>query len=228
MVTAMAERRRYTGTQRLQIAWSLGIVVMVGLVLGINQTTAMPVSPVLATLVLSVLWLVGLALLGFRERRQWNTMVDRSSFTRQVGPHAADLEKIVDGRSVTVSTTVPGLFSQTHTEISTNVTGVDASFTVEFERIENGEASGGVTTGDDSLDGRYAIDGSASNVDRILSSDVRSALLDIGTPGVCTVTGETVTFEVPFTTLSQGELDAIAEAVVSIAERVETVGKADR
>jgi hypothetical protein len=228
MVTAMDERRRYTGTQRLQIAWSLGIVVIVGLVLGASQTTGLPVSPLVVTLALSVVWLVGLGTLGFRERRQWNRMVDQSSFTRQVGPHAADLEKIVEGRSVTVSTTVPGLVSQTHTEISANVTGVDASFSVEFERIENGSRGGGVTTGDDSLDERYLIEGSASNVDRILSPDVRSALLDIQTPGVCTVTGETVTFEVPFTNLSQGELDSIAEAVVTIAERVETVGTADR
>jgi hypothetical protein len=85
-----------------------------------------------------------------------------------------------------------------------------------------------MTTGDDSLDERYVIDGSASNVNRILSQDVRSALMDIQTPGECTVTGETVTFEVPFTTLSPRELDVIAEAVVTIAKRVETVGSTNR
>lgn len=224
----MAERRRYTGTQRLQIGWSLGIVVVFGLLVGVTQTTAVPVSLVVITLLLSVVWLVGLGVLGFRERRQWNNMVDQSSFTRQVGPHAADLEKIVDGRSVTVSTTVSGLFSQTHTELSANVTGVDATFTVVFNRVDNGDLDDGMTTGDDSLDERYVIDGSASNVNRILSQDVRSALMDIQTPGECTVTGETVTFEVPFTTLSPRELDAIAEAVVTIAKRVETVGSTNR
>lgn len=228
MVTAMAKRRRYTGTQRLQIAWSLGIFAVFGLIVGVTQTTAVPVSLVVISLLLSVVWVVGLGVLGFRERSQWNNMVDQSSFTRQVGPHAADLENIVEGRSVTVSTTVPGLFAQTHTELSANVTGVDASFTVEFERVEDGTPGDGLTTGDDSLDERYVIDGSASNVNRILSQDVRSALMDIQTPGECTVTGETVTFEVPFTTLSPRELDAIAEAVVTIAKRVETVGSTNR
>lgn len=224
MDTVMVERRQYTGTQRLQIGWSLGILVLAGVLLTVEQSASIPVSPVAVTLLLSISWLAGLALLGLRERRQWNEMVDRSSFTRQVGPHAADLETIIDGRSVTVSTTVPGLFSQTHTALETSVTGVDASFTVRFERLEACETDTAIGDGD--FDRTYHVRGSEQNVSRILTPDVRAALLEIRTPGVCTVTGVSVSYEVPFTSLSPEELETIAEAVVVAASRVEEAGQA--
>ncbi len=222
----MAGRRAYTGTQRLQLAWSLGIVAVVGIALGVNQWIGLPVSVILVLVLLSVSWFFGLGLLGFRDRRQWNKLVERSSFSRQTGPHAADLEKIVEGRSVTVSTTVPGILSQTHTELRTTVADVETSFSVRLERVQEGGFERGVETGTEALDQQYVIEGSEANVSRVLSADVQSALLDIDTPGVCTVTGEYVSFVVPFTSLSADELDTIAIALVAIAARVEEVGDA--
>lgn len=223
----MAERRRYTGTQRLQIAWSLALALALGIVFCIDRTAGLPVSAVVLVLLISVAWFVGLGGLGFRERRQWNRMVSASSFSRQAGPHTADLEQIVDGRSVTVSTAVPGPFSQTYTELRTSVAGVDASFTVQFSHEDAPAPGHGITTGNEQFDDQFAIEGSEQNVNRILSPDVRSALLDIDTPGVCTVTGEHVSYEVPFTSLSAEELDVIADALVVIAARVEDVGSSN-
>ncbi|MFC7074536.1 hypothetical protein ACFQJ7_09130 [Halovenus rubra] len=224
----MADRRRYTGTQRLQLLWSLSLFLLVGMVFILDRAVGVPASPLILALVLSVVWLLGLGVLGFRERQQWNKMVAQSSFSKQVGPNAADLETLVDGRSVTVSTTVPGLTAQTHTEVTTTVQEVDASFTVQFEHVKDSGTENGLTTGDDSFDEQFVIDGSSQNVNRILSSDVRTALLSIETEGTCTITGEHVTFEIPFTMLSPGELEQLGEMVITIAKQVEAVGRADR
>lgn len=221
----MAERRQYTGTQRLQIAWSVGIVVALVLVAVLGVAVGLPFSPLVAALALAVVWFVGLGALGLRERSQWNEMVESSSFTRQIGPHTADLEQIVQGRSVTVSTAVRGVLSQTHTEFETAVNDVDASFTVEFERVAGETAEGGVPTGNEALDDAFVIRGTSGNVDRILTSEVASALLSLDTPGTCTVTGDAVTYEVPFTALTPAELETIAETTVVIAARVEEVGQ---
>ncbi len=220
----MAGRRAYTGTQRLQIAWSSGVLAAGVAALGVDQVTGLPVLSIPLILLLSVTWFLGLGALGFRDRRQWNKLVKQSSFTRQTGPHAADLEKIIEGRSVTVSTTVPGLLSQTHTELKTSVVGVEAEFTVRLERGYDGGTGRGVETGNEALGEQYVVEGSEQNVSRVLSPDVQSALLDIDTSGVCTVTGEYVSFDVPFTSLSPEELDTIAKVVVTIAARVEEVG----
>ncbi|SDJ64613.1 hypothetical protein SAMN05216226_106189 [Halovenus aranensis] len=221
----MAERRQYTGTQRLQIAWSLGIFVAIGLTVALGAGVGLPLSPLVVALVLSVVWFVGLGALGLRERSQWNNMVEASSFTRQIGPHTADLENIVEGRSVTVSTAVQGVLSQTHTEFETSVNGVDASFTVEFERSAGEQTSRGVPTSNETLDDNFVVRGTSGNVDQILTTEVESALLSIETPGTCTVTGDAVTYEVPFTALAAEELETIAEAIVVVATRVEEVGQ---
>ncbi len=225
MYTTMAERRQYTGTQRLQIAWSVGIGVAMALIVALDFAIGLPFSSLVVALVLTVVWFVGLGGLGLRERSQWNNMVEQSSFTRQIGPHTTDLEKIVQGRSVTVSTAVQGVLSQTHTEVKTVVNDVDASFTVEFERDSGGESEGGVPTGNEELNDNFVIKGTSGNVDRILTPEVASALLSFETPGICTVTGDAVTYEVPFTALTADELETIAEALVVIAARVEEVGQ---
>lgn len=220
----MADRRQYTGTQRLQLLWSLGIILVVAAVLSIEQPAGVPVSPIAPVLVLSVVWFLGLAALGFRDRRQWNRMVQESSFSRQGGPHTADLERLIEGRSVTVSTRVPGVTAQTHSELRTSVAGIDASFTVRFSQERGDETERGVTTGDEQFDQRFVVLGSEQNVERILTPEVRSALLTVTTPGVCVVTGDSVSYEVPFTSLSGDELDTIAEMLVVIAAHVEVVG----
>lgn len=217
--------RRYTGTQRLQGVWSLACLLLVGTALAIDAVSSLSVQPPLVLAVVGVLWLAGLVLLGLRERRQWNEMVDASSFSQQIGPHATDIETILQGRSVTATTTVPSVVSQTHTEVSTTLTEVDASFTVTFDVLDGDESRGSVTTGVDEIDRKFAIQGSKQNVSRILSPDVRDRLVEIETPGVCTVTGDHVTFDVPFTALSPAELETLAEAVVTIAIRVEEIGQ---
>lgn len=223
MGETMTERRRYTGTQRLQIGWSVGIVGVAALTLGADWILDLPVSPVVTVLLISVTWLAGLSFLGLRERRQWNSMVEQSSFTPQEGPHTADLERIVEGRSVTVSTSVPGIFSQTHTEVRTTVAGVDASFTITFESGRANSSKPAVTTGHEELDQQFVFQGAEGNIAKVLSPEVRSALLSIQTPGVGTVTGEYVSFEIPFTSFSSEELEQIAQALVVIADRVESV-----
>lgn len=216
--------RRYTGTQRLQLAWSLVIVVVAGIAVGVGTRGAVSISASILVIVAGTAWILGLVLLGLRERNQWNTLVDQSSFSRQVGPHASDIETIIDARSVTASTTVPSLFAQTHTELSTTVDGVAATFTVTISFREEADTAGADPSETDGIDERFELTGSQQNIARILSPAVRSSLLEIQTPGVCTVTGEAVTYEVPFTSLSPAELDTIAHALVAIAKRVEEVG----
>jgi hypothetical protein len=216
--------RRYTGTQRLQGGWSLVCLLFVGVAVTIDTVSSLSVPSPLLSAVVGGLWLAGLVLLGLRERRQWNEMVDGSSFSQQIGPHATDIETIVEGRSVTATTTVPSLLSQTHTEVSTTITDVDASFTVTFE-LTDGESRGSVTTGVAEIDQKFAIQGSEQNVARILSPEVTERLAEIETPGVCTVTGDEVTYEVPFTALTPEELETLATAVVAVAIRVEDIGQ---
>lgn len=219
--------RRYTGTQRLQLVWSLVCVGFIGGAIGLGSVSAVSISvPVLVGGV-GVGWLIGLILLGLRERRQWSQMVENSEFSDQIGPNTADIETIIDGRSVSASTTVPSPLAQSHTELRTAISGVDASFTVTLERVVNGEPTGGTKTGAEELDSAFVINGSNENVSRILSEDVQHALVELETPGLCTVTGDHVTFRVPFTALTPAELETISDALVTIASRVEEVGQAD-
>lgn len=225
MVLLMGDWRRVTGTQRLQLAWTLvaiggGIVTATSLS---GTDAGMSVEVVVA--VGSLTWVAGLFVLGLRERRKWQSLVAQSSFSPQYGSHSSTLERFVDGRSVTVSTNVPGVFSQSHTEVRTVVDGVDASFTVRFEFSKPAKEIPEQTNASDEVGERFAVQGSEQNVDRILSPEVQSALLAVQTPGVCTVTGEEVTYDVPFTQLSPDELATLADVVVIIASRVEAVGR---
>lgn len=219
----MADWRPYTGTQRLQVGVTvLAAGVVAGVVFG---PLPVAVSEVAAVGAVSGLWLVTLVALGFRERRHWSALVEQSSFERRGGTRSADVEKILGGRAVTVTTNVPGLFAQTHTEIRTPVEGVDAEFTIRISYVDSGGADDGVTPGTETLDERFVVEGSEQNVSRILSTDVQAALLDLETPGTCTVTGDRVVYDVPFTRLGPDELETISDLVTTIVERVETVGR---
>jgi hypothetical protein len=218
----MADRRRYTGTQTLQLLWSaVALVVVVALQVVASGEAAIPSS--LAVVAPVVIWFLGLVALGLRERRGWQRLVADSSFQRLTGPREADLERIVGGHSVRVATHVPGLLSGTHTVISTPVEGVEASFTVRITHHEIADSEG-LTTGDDALDDRFAVEGARRNVARLLSTDVREALLEIETPGTCTVTGDRVEYDVPFTRLTPAELETIAVGVATVVTRLEALG----
>ena len=220
----MSDRRQYTGTQRLQIGWTL-LVLLTGVIapflLPDWMFADLPVPIVLTGA--SVLWVLGLVLLGVRERHHWSAMVEHSLFDPERGTRQVDLEKLVNGRSVVVTTDVRGLFAQAHTEIRTTIEGVDASFTIEMSYVGNNGRNKGLTTGNDALDDAFIIEGAEQNVSKMLSPDVQAALMDVETTGTCTITGEGVVYNVPFTRLSAHELETIASAVVTIAERIESI-----
>lgn len=217
----MADRRRYTGTQSLQLFWSLLVlgVFVAGQLLLVG---AGYISTPLLFIGCTVVWFFGLVAVGLVDRHHWNQLVSASSFQRRSGPGVADLERIVQGYTVTVSTSMPSLTSQTHTTVSTALDSVDASFTVAITHHTLTDAAG-LTTGNDTLDDRYVIEGTEQNVARILSTDVQRALMSLDTPVTCTITGEHVEYEVPFTRLSTSELQTITKATVVVADRVETV-----
>lgn len=224
----MGDRRRYTGTQRLQIGWTALVLFF-----GVVTATVFPVwagdgldLPVVLTGA-SICWVLGLVALGLRERRHWNAMVTASSFDHERGTSQIDLETLINGRSVVVTTDVQSLLAQAHTEVRTSVDGVDASFTVELTYVGDGGTAAGLTTGNDALDDRFVIEGARGNVAKVLSADVQAALMDVETAGTCTITGDAVIFHVPFTRLSAQELETIANTVVEIATQVETVAKAE-
>lgn len=220
----MGDVRRYTGTQTLQICWTaVAVIAIAGLAVVVAPSAGLPLPAILVGG--SVAWMVGLVLLGLRERRHWNVMVERSSFDHDRGTSSADLERLVGGRSVTVTTDVSEFFFGTHTEIRTAVEDVDASFTVRFSYAGAGAEGEGITTGNDTLDERFVIEGSEQNAARLLSTEVQAALMEVETPGTCTVTGNEVRYEVPFTRLSAAELETIGDLVVTITKRVEAVGR---
>jgi hypothetical protein len=220
----MVDRRRYTETKTLQLAWSI-------LALGVGGLGAVFLPGLVGPVTLAgwgAAWLLGLLALGYRERRHWQHLVARSAF--EPGPSAgvADLQRTVHGHAVGVSTAVPGLLAGTQTVVSARSTGVDAEFTICLEHVgaEGRDASGdGVATGNPALDGAWIVSGGERNVDRLLSPDVQSALMDVTVPASVTVTGDRVALRVPFTRLSPSELAACAAAVGTIAARVEDVGR---
>lgn len=220
----MSDRRQYTGTQRLQIGWTV-LVLLFGVITPLLVPdwvfANLPVPVVLTGA--SVLWVLGLVLLGVRERHHWNAMVEHSSFDPERGTRQVDLETLVNGRSVVVTTDVRGLFAQAHTEIRTTIEGVDASFTIEMSYAGTDGRNEGLTTGNDTLDDAFIIEGAEQNVSKVLAPDVQAALMDVETAGTCTVTGDAVVYDVPFTRLSAHELETIASAVVTIAERIESI-----
>lgn len=216
----MADWRRYTGTQRLQIG--LTALAVGGLALSIGFTDSGTLRVVIVAGV-SAAWLAGLVGLGFRERRRWKTLVDESAFEQRGGPRSTDIERIVSGRSVTVTTDVPAVRAQAHATVQTPVEDVDAEFTVTISYVEAERTGDGVVTGNEALDEQFVFEGTEQNIAHILSTDVQAALMDIETPGTCTITGDTVSYEVPFTALSPAELNTIGDTVLTIARQVEAV-----
>ena len=215
----MADRRRYTGTKTLQAGWTLLVLVATVVIelLGLVPT-------VVSVGGASACWIVGLVTLGLRERRHWNSAVGESSFDRGPSGHTADLQQIVLGKSVTVTTDVPGLLTPEHTEFRAPVEGVDASFTVHITDTELAD-SDGLTTGVDALDERFVITGAEGNVSALLTEQVRDTLLAVDAPGTYTIMPDRVLFEVPFTRLKSDELAAGGKAVAVLAKRLESVGQ---
>jgi hypothetical protein len=215
----MTEWRRFTGTPRAQLIFTAGSGV---LLLAAIATLApdFGVLPVVAAVVTA--WLLGLVGFGLREYLQWNRLVENSEFERQRGPRENDLHKIIGGHSVTVTTDLDSPVGQTHAWVSAPVNDVDATFTVRFSTEDD---RGGVRTGNEDIDARYSIQGSRENVDRLLTPDVQMALMDAATPGTVTVSGDRVTYEIPFTQLTPAELSAATDVVVTLVDRVEALAQ---
>ncbi|MEF8872209.1 MAG: hypothetical protein V5A41_11310 [Haloarculaceae archaeon] len=215
----MADRRRYTGTKALQAGWTL----LVGLLAAPVQ-----LSGILPTVVVvsaaGICWVVGLVGFGLGERRHWSALVEDSSFDPGPSGHTADLQQIVRGQSVTVTTDVTGLMTPEHTQVSAAVEGVDASFTVRIVDSELTDKEG-LTTGDDALDGRFVITGAEGNVAALLTDVVRDSLLAVEVPGAYTIRPDRVVYEIPFTRLTAEELDAAGDAVAILAAQLEAVGQ---
>ena len=217
----MADWRRYTGTKTLQMIWTVVVfaaVAVAEVLLSVSGTPLVAVGGGLA-------WVVGLVVLGLRDRRHWNRMVEASTFESDPGAHTADLQKIIQGQSVTVKTDVSGILAQAHTRVRANVEGVDASFKIRIRDVGAAGDGAGLTTGNDALDDRFAIEGSAENVKALLSTEVQAALMDVETPGEFTVTATHVDYEMPFTRLSGDELDAAGRAVAIMAARIEALAQ---
>lgn len=221
----MDDWRRVTGTQFLQAIWTI-----FALVAGAATQLLQPVVGGLLRpdvfLLLSGSWIAGLVLIALSDRRQWNRMVSESSFQPNTGTTLADLETITAGRSVTVRTKIPDVFSQTHMTVETPVEGVSASFTVQFNYVGSGGTGEGVQTGTDALDDAFVIRGSAENVKQLLSPEIQATLLDVDTVGTFTVTGSSVECEIPFTRLEPDELEELATTTVELAQRVEELAAA--
>jgi hypothetical protein len=209
----MTEWRRYTTTPRPQVAWT-GLVALSVVVAAVAGVGVLVLAAAVGT------WLVGLVVFGVRERRHWRRLSSASSFERQAGTSRADLQRIVRGHAVSVTTDLDGPLEGSHAEVTAPVTDVDASFSV---RIATSTLN--TTAGDEAFDDRYAVRGMERNAELLLSPDVREALLAVRTPGVVTVSDARVKYEVPFTRLTTEELRSITVAVVTLVERVEQVGQ---
>lgn len=218
----MADWRRHTGTKSLQTGWTLlilGLAAILEFALPIGVPTEMTIGGA------GFLWILGLVLLGLQDRRSWNRMVEKSTFEADPGVHTADLQKIIKGQSVTVSTDISGALAQAHTHLRATIDGVDASFTIRIRAGASVETDRGLTTGNDAIDQRFVIEGTTENVQALLSPDVQAALMEVETPGTFTVTAEDVVYEIPFTRLTGDELDTAGRAVAIMADRIEAVGK---
>lgn len=215
----MADRRRYTATKTLQAGWT-GVLVVVAALLAVSG----PVPAVGIVGGVGLCWIGGLLALGFREHRHWRALLAASAFDPGPGGHTADLQRIIQGQSVTVTSDVAGLLAPEHTQVRASVEGVDASFTVRIVDTELTDNEG-VTTGDGALDERFVITGAEGNVAALLTESVRDALLAVDTPGTYTIRADRVVYDVPFTRLSADELDAAGDAVATLAARLETVGR---
>lgn len=221
----MADWRVYTGAQRLQLGWTLALVA-VGLAIGVLQPALVVGDELLVFGGLGLVWLLGLVALAYRDRRAWRRLVDSSRFDRGAAVGTSDLERIVRGHSVSVSTVVPSPLAQSHTRVRATVDGVDADFSVTIRHVGvEGGAAGGLTTGNEALDDRFVIQGAEGNVDAILSTDVQAALMDLEIPATVEIDADRVVVEVPFTRLSPGELGGATRVVVELVDRVEAVGR---
>jgi hypothetical protein len=211
----MADRRRYTATKTLQGAWTI-LLLVAGVVLTVTPLvpTAVAIGGV------SVLWVGGLVVLGLREHRHWKEVIAASSFDRGTTGQTADLQQIIRGKSVTVTTDVTDILTPGHTQVRAPVEGVDASFTVRITDKELAD-SDGLQTGIEELDQRFGITGAEGNVAALLTEQTRDALLAVEPPGSYTIMPEQVVYEVPFTRLSADELAAAGEAVAVLALQLE-------
>lgn len=219
--SAMTDRRALSGTKTLQTAWT--VLALVGLLAAVAWRPELLDATSLAAG--GAVWLAGLLAMGWRERRAWNRLVARSTFERQAPGSMADLQRIVKGHTVTVATDVPGLLSQTHTVVAATVDGVDAAVDIEFDHVGEAGADGGLETGNPALDEAWVVHGDPSNVELLLSADVQAALMDLTVPATVHVTADRVRLRVPFTRLTPEELAAAAEAVATVAERLERLGR---
>lgn len=221
----MDDWRRITGTQFLQAIWTL-LMLAVGAAIQILQPIVGGLLQPEVFLSLSAVWIGGLLIIALRDRRNWNRMVEGSSFKPNTGTTLADLETITAGRSVTVQTQIPDVLSQTHMTIQTPVEGVGASFTVQLRHVGSDGAEEGLQTGNGELDDAFVIRGSEENVRRLLSPEIQAMVMDIETVGTITVTGSEVECEIPFTRLEPGELEQLSTVTVELAERVEELAAA--
>ncbi|MFT4946991.1 MAG: hypothetical protein ACI8TL_001229 [Natronomonas sp.] len=221
----MDDWRRVTGTQFLQAIWTI-LMLAVGAVTQLLQPVVGGLLRPGIFLSLSALWIGGLVIIALRDRRNWNQMVDGSSFRPNTGTMLADLETIKAGRSVTVRTRIPNAFSQAHTTIHTTVEGVSASFTVQLRYVGPAEADGGIRTGTAELDDAFVIRGSKENVSQLLTPEIQAMLMDIETVGTLTITGSEVEYDVPITRLKPEELEHLSTVTVELAERVEELAAA--
>lgn len=223
----MVDWRVYTGTQRLQIGWTL-VVAAVGLAVTLLAPGLVGRlgGEVLVYGGLGLVWLLGLLVLAYRERRAWRSLVGATNFDRGGGVHTSDLQRIVRGHTVSVSMTVPSVLAQTHTRVRSSVDGVDADFTVTIRHVgPDGDAAGGLDTGNPALDDRFVIEGAERNVNLLLSTDVQAALMDLETPATVTIDADRVVLDVPFTRITPGELRQAATVVVELVDRLEAVGQ---
>jgi hypothetical protein len=219
----MGDRRAYTGTKTLQTAWTvLAALALAGAVILAPESRRL-----VAIGGVGGGWLLGLVLLGWRERRAWNRLVANSTFERQSAGSMADLQRIVKGHSIAVQTDVPGLLSQTHLVLAATVEGVDASVDIELERRGEGASEAGVTTGNPALDAAWVVRGSEGNVEALLSADVQSALMEVDVPARIRVRAERVDVRVPFTRLKPAELATLATVTATIVERLERLGRGE-
>lgn len=219
----MADWRRYTGTQMLQAFWTV-FMLAVGVVVQLLQPMVGGMLHPPTFIAVSGTWILGLLAIALYDRKQWNAMVEGSSFEPDTSTRLADLESLKRGRSIVVQTKIPNMLSQAHMEVRTPVEGVGASFTVRLTNVGSGGTEDGLLTGNDELDDQFVIRGTEENVKKLLSSDIQAQLLALETAGTFRITGNVVRYTIPFTRLSPTELEEVSDTAVAIAERIESLG----
>jgi hypothetical protein len=215
----MDDWRRYTGTQMLQAGWTILSLAIAALLLLVGPFGGLLAPPVF--LAWSLSWIAGLVVIALYDRRQWNRMVEGSSFQPDTSTRLADLETIKSGRSVTVTTEIPETLAQSHLGVRVPVENVSASFTIRLTYVGSGGSEDGLQTGNEALDEAYVIRGTRENVAQLLSAEVQAGLMDVETPGTFTITGSAVEYEVPFARLDPVELETLADTCVLLAKRIE-------